>query len=57
MKKAELEYEKFRIKQDELPASVDLDFDRAVDEIKKIGSQTHKRISSRSKKMPTKRRK
>jgi len=57
MKKAELEYEKFRIKQDELPASVDLDFDRAVDEIKKIGSQTDKRISSRSKKMPTKRRK
>jgi hypothetical protein len=57
MKKAELEYEKFRTKEDELPLSIDQDFERAVDEIKKIGGPDPKKGASRSKKLPPKRKK
>lgn len=37
MKKAELEYEKFRTKQDELSTQVDVDFDKAISQVKKLG--------------------
>ncbi len=37
LKKAEIEYNKFRSKQDQLPASVDQDFESVVSEVKKIG--------------------
>ncbi len=57
VKKAELEYEKFRTKQDELPTSVDVAFEHAVDEIKKIGSSKPKKSAGRSKKAPSKRNK
>lgn len=58
MKKAELEYDKFRTKQDELASPVDQDFERAVNEIKKIGSPNPKKPVRRSKKkLPPKRKK
>jgi len=55
MKKAETEYEKFRTKQDELPALVDQDFDLAVGEIKKISDQRPKKIPKASRKPSAKR--
>ncbi len=48
IKKAELEYDKFRAKQDALPMPVDKDFERAVGEVKKIETKR-----SRSKVPPT----
>lgn len=55
MKKAELEYEKFRTKQNALPMPVDQDFERAVDEIKKISGQRSKKVPKVSGKSPAKR--
>ncbi len=55
VKKAESEFDKFRLKQDELPSSIDQDFERVVDVIQKIGKQ--KSTLSRSKKQPVKQKK
>ncbi|MGK5084122.1 virulence RhuM family protein [Bdellovibrionota bacterium FG-1] len=48
VKKAELEYDKFRATQDALPMPVDEDFERAVGEVKKIETKR-----GRSKTLPT----
>lgn len=57
MKKVELEYERFRSKQDELPQSVDRDFERAVDEIKQISSEIPKKAATLAEKLPPQRKK
>jgi hypothetical protein len=56
MKRAGQEYEKFLTKQNELPATVDQDFERAVDKIKKLSGQHKKKSDHLSKKLPPKKR-
>ncbi len=49
LKQAEVEYEKFRVKQDALPQPVDQDFEKAIKEIKQL---ERKRILPSTKKPP-----